>query len=370
MHAFDNLQPAPKIFAETNSNEPLVREDLKALIGKLKFAASKGTENLPLRKNTLSIRCGISDDKNITFDEAYPKDKIMITEFLGQFMQAFLYPSEEGQIRSEEERAQTISLPTEHTVRKDLNKLIPSDVTISLEVADFATPNVDEKRGAILLKRLKDGLIDNAYRAVSKSLSLLIPLLIFCSCKNRSEMSKNTIEEHTENRSSGGTKNYNSSLNAYEKTIVDTSSKMLILWRDQEHTEIIVDPTGENDWSDPDNYSFMFDKRDRILSYRLKDSLELINTDDKHTRVGVSELNHPIIRTVRFAPYYYDDGKVLYFFRRQKGSNYEFEHIAESGEKKLQKIVLLRTKKDAFNYMKHHLGISNPDSLFAWPKGK
>ena len=103
----------------------------------LKKTTLKKTDNQPLDKSK----------PNETTIKIFDTDNLSIgKDYLGDLFETFMYPSEEGQIKNEDDRRRTIEIETE-----------------DLEITDFSTPYLDKERGNDTLYSQKVNLTKKAY---------------------------------------------------------------------------------------------------------------------------------------------------------------------------------------------------------------
>lgn len=104
---------------------------------KLKKTILKKTDNQPLDESK-------PDESTI---KIYDTDNLLVAkEYMSDLFETFMYPSEEGQIKNEDDRRRTIEIETE-----------------DLEITDFSTPYLDKERGNNVLYTKKVNLTKQAH---------------------------------------------------------------------------------------------------------------------------------------------------------------------------------------------------------------
>jgi hypothetical protein len=152
-----------------------------------------------LNPNVLGIRCGkpqtvCEKAAKINEDILAPKPK-NITDLITKMLDTFMYPMEQGQIRSDNEKKQTVELPTSKYAGIKTDKQIQQEIEdilkgikfednspnakrikkleeVSVELIDFAAGITDEFRGNIKLANAKKMLIDEAYKITKEKLNM------------------------------------------------------------------------------------------------------------------------------------------------------------------------------------------------------
>ena len=141
IHAFDEPSPA-QIFYRGTQTPFLVASNLPSYSRKF-------------NKSVLGLRLEERDPlPRKEKDEFEPNHFLISAKYVSDLFYTFLYAGEEGQIRSEEERNNTISLSTD-----------------GISITDFASPTVNFARNEPNQGRLKIALINSAAKNVTTNLS-------------------------------------------------------------------------------------------------------------------------------------------------------------------------------------------------------
>lgn len=116
-----------------------------------------------------------SSSPELREDKIYPTNRIVAGDFLSELYNTAFYPSEEGQLRSASDKRNTVKLYGSielnienlgkgglKSLRKEKNKEYSLGELFSLDVSDFATVAIEEKRNRAALARLKSKMLEVA----------------------------------------------------------------------------------------------------------------------------------------------------------------------------------------------------------------
>lgn len=166
LHAFNNLVGLPVKFKggyELKLTYRGVNTSTK-VAGLPEFASRVNSSILALRLEQKA------DLKQLNEESIFPAESIVISSWIQSLLGTLMYPAEEGQIRTLEERSRTVSLNASYDVEQNLqrfdldglSKKVPNfNITqkyYTIGVADFASPSLERERDRKVVATIKEHL--------------------------------------------------------------------------------------------------------------------------------------------------------------------------------------------------------------------